>query len=114
MESIRELSQTGLGVSLEALSEEDLVALAWPVVCGTTMARRGEIVQYKEGVLQVLATDTAWELHLRSMSTVLKRELALITGVPVTEIHFEVHGRKNSSELMERFRQDRQMESKEM
>jgi hypothetical protein len=92
METIRELLQKGLVTSLNALPEEDLFALAWPVACGPTMARRGEVVQYKEGVVRVLVTDHAWAQQMKSTSGVLQSKLALITGMPVTRIHFEVRG----------------------
>lgn len=74
------------------MPDGDLFAAAWPVACGAVMARRGEVVRYREGVVHVLVQDSAWAQQMRSMSGVLQRELAMITGKTVTGIHFEVLG----------------------
>ena len=45
--------------------EEDRLAAAWPVACGTAMAGHGKVVGYADGVVQVEVTDTAWMQQMR-------------------------------------------------
>ena len=92
MEGMRTILSRELGRSLDAVRDDDLFAAAWPVACGTALARRGEVVRYREGTVYVTVRDAAWAQQMRSMSGVLQRELATITGKTVTGIHFEVPG----------------------
>ncbi|MCU1251395.1 MAG: hypothetical protein JWQ49_4424 [Edaphobacter sp.] len=90
MEGIRDLLKKSLGQSLNSLRDEDKLAAAWPVACGRTMAERGTIVGYYEGVLRVQVENRAWLQQLMSMRGHLAREMARIAGVTVCEIHFEM------------------------
>lgn len=72
------------------MGHEDRLAAAWPVACGVAMAERGEVVGYEGGVVRVMVADAGWMQQMRSMSEVLRRDLAKIAGVAVTGIHFEV------------------------
>jgi hypothetical protein len=89
MEGMRDLLKGALGRSLAGLSEEDRLAAAWPVACGKTMAERGTVIGYAEGVVRVEVADVAWLRQLVSIRGQLAREMARIAGVRVTEIHFE-------------------------
>ena len=90
MEGIRDLLKGSLGQSLNSLRDEDKLAAAWPVACGKTMAERGTVVGYDDGVLRVQVEDRAWLHQLMSMRGQLAREMARIAGVMVSEIHFEM------------------------
>jgi predicted nucleic acid-binding Zn ribbon protein len=90
MEGMMGLLRGTLGRSLKALREEDRVAAAWPVACGTAMAGHGEVVGYADGVVQILVSDKAWMQQMQSMSGTLERELGKVAGVTVSKIHFEV------------------------
>ena len=90
MEGIRDLLKRSLGQSLNSLRDEDKLAAAWPVACGKTMAERGTVVGYDDGVLRVQVEDRAWLHQLMSMRGQLAREMARIAGVKVSEIHFEM------------------------
>ncbi|MBB5342213.1 DUF721 domain-containing protein [Tunturibacter empetritectus] len=81
-----------LGRSLQALREEDRLAAAWPVACGRAMAERGQVVGFENGVVRVEVEDGAWFLQLLSMRRQLAAELSRISGVTVSEIHFEKKG----------------------
>jgi hypothetical protein len=78
------------------MPEEDRLAAAWPVACGSAMAGHGEVVGFEGGVVQVLVSDKAWMQQMESMRGVLERELAKIAGVVVSGIHFEVKGLRGS------------------
>lgn len=90
MEGMRALLRESLRKSLQTMGDEDRLAAAWPVACGVAMAGRGEVVGYEDGVVRVLVANRAWLQQMQSMSGLLERELAKISGVAVTGIHFQV------------------------
>ena len=92
MEGIRDLLKKSLGQSLNSLRDEDRLAAAWTVVCGKTMAERGTVVGYNDGVLRVQVENRAWLHQLMSMRGQLAGDMARIAGVKVSEIHFEMKG----------------------
>jgi predicted nucleic acid-binding Zn ribbon protein len=89
LEGMRDLLRVSLRRSLNALSDEDRLAAAWPVVCGRAMAERGTVIGYGDGVVRVQVEDGAWLRQLVSMRVQIAGELARIAGVSVSEIHFE-------------------------
>ena len=89
LEVMRDLLKVSLRRSLAALSEEDRLAAAWPVVCGKAMAERGTVMGYVDGIVRVQVEDGAWLRQLVSMRVQLAGEMARIAGVKVSEIHFE-------------------------
>ena len=90
LEGMRELVRGSIGRSLQALQEEDRLAAAWPVACGKTMAERGAVVGYVDGVVLLQVADEVWMRQMMSMRAQLAGEMARIAGVKVSEIHFEV------------------------
>jgi len=90
MEAMRDLMKKSLGRSLNSLSDEDKLAAAWPVACGKTMAERATVIGYDGGVLRMQVENRAWLQQLMSMRKQLAEEMARITGVSVSEIHFEM------------------------
>src|SRR5580698_960199 len=90
MEGMRGLLRGALGRSLKAMGPEDRLAAAWPVACGSAMAAHGEVMGYEDGVVRVVVSDKEWMQQMRSMSSILERELGKIAGVKVSGIHFEV------------------------
>jgi hypothetical protein len=89
LEGMRDMLRGSLGRSLQALQEEDRLAAAWPVACGKAMAERGQIVGFENGVVRVDVEDDAWLRQLIGMRRQLAGELSRISGVTVSEIHFE-------------------------
>jgi hypothetical protein len=105
MEGIRGLLRGTLARSLSAMPDEDRLAAAWPVACGSAMAAHGEVAGFEGGVVRVIVSDKAWMQQMESMRQVLERELAKIAGVAVSGIHFEVKGlRGRDSRLRSRGR----------
>jgi Dna[CI] antecedent, DciA len=94
MEGMRELLQGSLARTLEAMTEEDRLAAAWPVACGKALSERGRMAGYEDGVVLVEVMDAAWLQQMMSMRGQLAGEMARIAGVKVREIHFEVKGQK--------------------
>jgi predicted nucleic acid-binding Zn ribbon protein len=95
MEGMRQLLRGSLGRSLSAMRAEDRLAAAWPVAAGRAMAERGAVIGFEEGVVRVEVADAAWLQQMRSMSEQLRGEMARISGVTVSGIHFLL---KNHSE----------------
>ena len=89
LEGMRDLLKGSLARSLGALRDQDRLAAAWPVACGKTMAGRGTVVGYADGIVRVQVDDGAWLRQLTSMRGQLAGEMARIAGVTVSEIHFE-------------------------
>ena len=90
MQGMRDLLRKTLRESLRAMSPEDRLAAAWPVACGRTMAGRGTVAGFADGVLCIQVTDPAWLAQMRAMGSVLQHDLARVAGVPVSAIHFEL------------------------
>ena len=90
LEGMRVILKNSLGQSLGSLCDEDKLAAAWPVVCGKAIAERGIVVGYEDGILRIQVNDSAWLQLLTSLSRQFGREIAEITGVKVSEIHFEM------------------------
>lgn len=90
LERMRDLLKGSLGRTLDGLSDEDRLAAAWPVACGKTIAERGGVVGYADGIVLVQVADEVWLRQLTSMRGKLAGEMARIAGVRVSDIHFEM------------------------
>ena len=90
LEKIRDVLKGSLGRSLQALQDEDKLAMAWPLVCGRAMAEHGTVVGFADGVLRVQVADGPWRRQLISMQGQLAAEMGRVAGVKVTEIHWEI------------------------
>ncbi len=88
MEGMRQLLRGSLRRSLSAMRAEDRLAATWPVAAGRAMAERGTVVGFEDGVVRVEVEDAAWLQQMRSMSEQLRGEMARISGVAVSGIHF--------------------------
>jgi hypothetical protein len=98
MQRMRDVLRESLGLSLEALSELDRLAAAWPVACGATLARHGEIEELDEKrVAHVVVDGPQWMEEFLHARTALKQTLARTARVPLAGIHFEERGRAAAS-----------------
>jgi len=88
LEGVRDLLSNCLARSLEALTDEDKLAAAWPVACGVTVAQRGAVIGYADGVVRLQVVDDLWMRQMIGMRSQLAREMGRIAGVKVSEIHF--------------------------
>ena len=70
------------------MSPQDRLSIAWMVACGPTLADRGVITDYREGVVRVEVCDAAWLEQMQTMRNQLQEDLGRIAGVGVAEIHF--------------------------
>ncbi|SEB67242.1 DciA family protein [Terriglobus roseus] len=88
MQLMRDVLRSSLAKSLSSLSPLDRLASAWPVAAGHGIAERSSVTNFEEGIATVTVADAAWQVQLRSTADQLKRELARISGVPLTDILF--------------------------
>jgi hypothetical protein len=95
MDALRDILRTSLAQSLSAARPEDRLAAAWTVACGRAMAGRGSIVAYDSasGVVRIQVADPTWLQHMIDLRSTLARDLARISGLPVTSLHFELEKR---------------------
>jgi len=88
MQLMRDLLRSSLAKSLSNLSPLDRLASAWPVAAGHGIAERTSVTDFDEGAVMVTVPDAVWQAQLRSTADQLQRELARISGVPLTDILF--------------------------
>ncbi|MGA1983039.1 MAG: DciA family protein [Acidobacteriaceae bacterium] len=98
MEAMRDVLRGALAESLRGIGEEDRLAAAWTVACGSAMAEHGRVVSYAAGVVRIEVADAVWLRQMISLRSVLERDLRKIAGVPVTGIEFELEKRLNTDE----------------
>ena len=92
MERMRDVLRSSLGASLSALTPEDRLAAAWPVVAGAGIGQRSSIAAFSNAVVTVQVPDAAWQRQMQSMGPQLRKDLARIAGVAVTDILFSIEG----------------------
>jgi hypothetical protein len=90
MEAMRDVLRSSLGRSLRGIGDEDRLAAAWTVACGKAMAGHGTVTAYEAGVVRVDVADAVWLRQMNSLRSVLEREVARISGLPVAKIDFEL------------------------
>jgi predicted nucleic acid-binding Zn ribbon protein len=90
MDTMRDLLRSSLARSLRGMREEDRLAAAWTVACGSLMADHAAVVGFDQGVVRIEVADTAWMQQMISLRSVLARDMARIAGLPIAAIHFEL------------------------
>jgi predicted nucleic acid-binding Zn ribbon protein len=68
----------------------DAPLLAWPVVCGGTVAEKTRALSFVDGVLVVAVPDSAWRHQLQGMYQQYLAALNQLAGKQVQSISFVV------------------------
>lgn len=90
---MRDLMRGSLARSLGTLREEDRLAAALPLVCGSALAAHCEVDRLDAGrTLHILVRGREWLAPLLSMREVLRSDLARTAGVSLTDLQFEMGG----------------------
>lgn len=93
MQGMRDLLRGSLGRSLRELPDEDRLAAAWQVACGSALAGHGEVRHLDlEGMLHVRVVGAEWMTQFLRMRSALANDLGRIAGVKLNGIHFEEQG----------------------
>ena len=101
MQRMREVIRGSLARSLRTLTEEDRLAAALPVVCGTALAAHCEVAWLDETRTLHLRVDAPeWLRPLLGMRDRVQHDLQRVAGVPLTGLHFVEAGSRT-----DRFRQ---------
>lgn len=69
---------------------EEAVPLAWPLVCGKSVAERTRAVEFHEGELVVEVPDKSWRNELAGYLPHYLHQLKSATGISVEKIRFVV------------------------
>ena len=90
MQRMRDVLRDSLARGLRELPDEDRLAAAWPVACGTALAEHGRLLHLDpEGVLHVRVDSALWMGQFQHMRSALANDLGRIAGVRLNGIHFE-------------------------
>ena len=90
MQRMRDLLRDSLGRSLRELSDEDRLAAAWPVACGSALASHGEVLHLDaDRVLHIRVDSPVWMQQFLHMRSALANDLARIADVRIDSIRFE-------------------------
>jgi len=90
MERMRDVLRGNLGKSLRSIQEQDRLAAAWTVACGTAMAAHGRVIGYEDSMVRVAVADETWMRQMYSLRSTLESDMAKISGLPVAAIRFEL------------------------
>src|SRR5579875_1309207 len=87
---MRDLLRSSLARSLRTLPDEDRLAAALPVVCGTALAAHCTVERLdEERTLHLRVDSSHWLRSISAMQDVLQRDLARISGVRIDDVAFE-------------------------
>jgi hypothetical protein len=90
MQGMRDVLRGVLGRSLRELPDEDRLAAAWPVACGSALAGHAQLLYLDaENVLHVRVEGAQWMQQFVQMRSALANDLGRIAGVRLAGIHFK-------------------------
>ncbi len=91
VQGMRDLLRNSLARSLRTLPEEDRLAAALPVVCGTALAAHCRVDRLDDQrTLHLQVRGREWLGPLLAMRDRLQGDLARTAGVPLHGLHFEM------------------------
>jgi len=85
--------------SLRRAPPGEVPLLAWPLVCGSSVAERTRAVSFLDGVLRVEVSDAGWKRELQVLAPRYLATLNRYTGQTVTRIEFLVVGQSVGGSL---------------
>jgi hypothetical protein len=93
VQRMRDVLRDSLRRSLSELPDEDRLAAAWPVACGSALAEHGKVLHLdRENVLHVRVAGASWMQQFLHIRSALANDLGRIAGVRLSAIHFEEQG----------------------
>ena len=89
MQDLRDLMRHSLARSLQVFPPEDRLHMAWPLVCGSGLARKSQVLHLDpENVLHVRVPEREWRDRFFEIRTRLREDLSRVAGVPLAGLHF--------------------------
>jgi predicted nucleic acid-binding Zn ribbon protein len=93
MQRMRDVLRDSLQRALRELPDEDRLAAAWSVACGSALAEHAQVLYLdRENVLHVRVNGSMWMKQFLQMRSALANDLGRIAGVRLSAIHFEEQG----------------------
>jgi Dna[CI] antecedent, DciA len=102
MEHGRTELQKIFATALKNASADQGPVLAWPLVCGGSVAKRTRAVGFQYGVLHVQVPDRQWRTQLEELAGEYVRALNEVVKKKVAKIEFVVPGEKKESGVRSR------------
>lgn len=90
MESNRSDLHKIIGDALRNAPADQAPTLAWPSVCGTSVAKKTKALDFARGVLRVQVPDKAWRTELEALAEDYVRALNELVTKKVAKIEFVV------------------------
>jgi predicted nucleic acid-binding Zn ribbon protein len=90
------LEQAGSGLeqivarSLRRAPPREAPLMAWPVVCGSTVAERTRALSFQDGILQVGVPDNGWKTELQALAPRYLAAVNRYTKEAVRKIDFVI------------------------
>lgn len=101
MQRMGDVIRSSLARSLRQLQDEDRIAAAVQVCCGTVLASHcAVLVLEEEGTLHLRVDSPEWMAPLLGMREVLRHDLQRVAGVPVAGLHFVEAGSPSERALL--------------
>jgi serine protease inhibitor len=72
---------------------QDSPVLAWPVVCGSSVAERTKAIAFSAGTLRIEVADAGWRQELSSLAPRYLAAINRYSSTPVRRIDFVVKPR---------------------
>jgi len=91
---MRNMEQAGVGLeklvahSLREAAPSDAAVLAWPLACGSAVAKRTQALDFQNSVLRVEVADAGWKSELQALAPRYLAVLNRYTREPVRRIEF--------------------------
>ena len=92
MQHGRTALQKILGELLENAPASEAPVLAWPLVCGSGVAKRTRVLGFRGGVLRIEVPDVAWKNQLSSLAPKYLEAFSQTIDAPVKHILFLLPG----------------------
>ncbi|HWR16410.1 MAG TPA: DciA family protein [Terriglobales bacterium] len=90
MEHSRSNLQKIFGDALKNAPADQAPMLAWPMVCGASVAKKTRALDFARGVLRVQVPDKAWRTELEALSGDYVRAINDMVVKKVSKIEFVV------------------------
>lgn len=92
MEHVRAALQKILLEALYRAPEEDVPLLAWPIVCGSSVAEKTRALRFHEGELVVEVPDARWRTQMLALGREYVANLREVTNGRVERLRFVLPG----------------------
>ena len=100
------MEQAGPGIekivigSLRRVPQAEAPLLAWPLVCGSTVAERTRAVEFANAILRVEVPDAGWKREMQILAPRYLAALNRYAGQKVERIEFVI--RQDQTEMSRR------------